>query len=122
MGITLLDLILFCLLWSSAWGGVHGEHEMVKSRGGLGADIGSVRRSVANGARQAATRRPPGAGDSLLAQLGWRWADWLPLGRANWAACAGNGNGPHWQFGPIRLTFENRPFLLSNLTPNSNFF
>jgi hypothetical protein len=35
-----------------------------------------------------------GAGDSWLAQLGWRWADWLLLGRANWASRAGNGNGP----------------------------
>jgi hypothetical protein len=40
MGIILLDLILFGLLWSSAWGGVQGEHEMAESRGGPGADMG----------------------------------------------------------------------------------
>jgi hypothetical protein len=41
MGMILLDLILFGLLWSSARGGIQGEHEMAESRGGLGVDMGS---------------------------------------------------------------------------------
>jgi hypothetical protein len=58
MGITLLDLFIFCLLWSSAWEGVQGEHEMVGSRGGPGTNMGLVRRPVANGVGQAAALVP----------------------------------------------------------------
>jgi hypothetical protein len=56
MGTILLDMILFCLIWSNVRGGVQGEHEMAESRGGPGADMGSVRRTAANGERQAVAR------------------------------------------------------------------
>jgi hypothetical protein len=69
------------------------EGEAVPGRGG--ADMGSVRRPAVDGARQAVAQMVPCTRDSWLAQLGWRGANWLPLGRANWATCAGNGNGPH---------------------------
>jgi hypothetical protein len=77
MGIILLDLILFGLLWSSAWGGVQGEHEMAESRGGPGVDmgLGSAGRAGATwrGVAQRVMAAPALGGDGGNE----RWARWV---------------------------------------------
>jgi hypothetical protein len=58
MGIILPNLVLFGLLWSSAWGEVQGENEMAESRGGPGTDMGSGSAGrVRHGAAQRRGRR-----------------------------------------------------------------
>jgi hypothetical protein len=104
MGIILLDLILFDLLWSSAWGEVQGEHKMVESRGGPGTDMGSgsaglVRHGVAQrrGQRQRLRSVATGRTGGGPHRSGARWAvggSSLELGRNGEAGWGGRNFEP----------------------------
>jgi hypothetical protein len=104
MVIILLDLILFGLLWSSAWGGVQGEHENADSRGGPGADMGLgsawwvrhgavQRRGRRQHLRSVVTRRTGGGPDGSA--VSWAAGGSKPkLGRTGEAGWAGRDFEP----------------------------
>jgi hypothetical protein len=87
LGIILLELILFGLLWSSARGGVQGKHEMAESRGGqvrTWSQGKGGQRMVSRGTTQRVMAGPALGGDGENG----RWDDWV--GRElGLAGCAG---------------------------------